>query len=144
MSSRRLRRRTNWKISRIRLNCLAALLRTMNSIKKTIPTGFRILVVHADTQEEKMWTPQLFAKAIDAVLDYFSGLVVLIVGYNPSILIGGPHASRIIPCFGLPFANSCGIVKGAHLFLGVDSCMLHVADFSLVPSVGLFGCNRCT
>jgi len=31
------------------------------------------------------------------------------------------------------------IVEEADLFLGVDSCMLHVADLNRIPGVGLFG-----
>ena len=31
------------------------------------------------------------------------------------------------------------LVAQANFFLGVDSCMLHVADFCRVPSIGIFG-----
>ena len=31
------------------------------------------------------------------------------------------------------------LVTEADFFLGIDSCMLHAADFAGVPSVGLFG-----
>jgi ADP-heptose:LPS heptosyltransferase len=35
-----------------------------------------------------------------------------------------------------------GLVGEADLFVGVDSCMLHVADLFRVPGVGLFGPTR--
>jgi ADP-heptose:LPS heptosyltransferase len=40
---------------------------------------------------------------------------------------------------GLPLSYAMALVAASDLFLGVDSCMLHAADFHRVPGVGLFG-----
>ena len=34
---------------------------------------------------------------------------------------------------------SCCLVAESDFFIGIDSCMLHVADMARVPGVGLFG-----
>ncbi|MFE8604306.1 glycosyltransferase family 9 protein [Archangium violaceum] len=48
--------------------------------------------------------------------------------------------NRVLSCSGshaLPVAMA--VVACAYLVLGLDSCMLHVADFFHVPAVGVFG-----
>jgi ADP-heptose:LPS heptosyltransferase len=45
----------------------------------------------------------------------------------------------VIPCYGLSLASSCCLVAESDFFIGIDSCMLHVADLARVPGVGLFG-----
>jgi len=49
------------------------------------------------------------------------------------------NASRVIPCYGLSLPSSCCLVAESDFFIGIDSCMLHVADMARVPGVGLFG-----
>src|SRR4029077_19855198 len=46
---------------------------------------------------------------------------------------------RLLSLDGLPLANALALATLSDMFLGVDSCMLHMADVSRVPGVGLFG-----
>jgi ADP-heptose:LPS heptosyltransferase len=108
-------------------------------IKELLPRGTRVLAVHDDTDPSKMWDAASLARALDLFLDEHRDFVALMIGSSDCSLEAGIHEDRIIPCGGLSLANSCCLVSSADLFLGVDSCMLHVADFSRVPGVGLFG-----
>jgi ADP-heptose:LPS heptosyltransferase len=102
-------------------------------------TNHRILAVHADTAAEKMWPSHCFQQTLDEFLHRHGDFVALVVGKTPQDIHGGPHANRIVPCYGLPLETSCALVAQSTLFLGIDSCMLHVADAFDVPGVGLFG-----
>ncbi|WOH56997.1 glycosyltransferase family 9 protein [Bradyrhizobium sp. BWC-3-1] len=98
--------------------------------------GTRILAVHNETRQRKMWDAELFESTIRAFLDSHSDFVALSIGMKPANF----GHDRIIECNGiLPLSQSFSLVAHADYFLGVDSCMLHVADFARVPSVGLFG-----
>lgn len=108
-------------------------------ITELLSPGTRVLAVHADTDPTKMWSPTCLTRALDLFLDQHPDFVVLLVGSSAPSLDACLQEDRIIPCYGLSLVNSCCLVSSADLFLGVDSCMLHVADFSRVPSVGLFG-----
>lgn len=109
------------------------------SIRAEIGSSFRILVVHADTGPNKMWDADRWVKVLDAFLAAHSDFVVLLVGRAPQPLDTGQLGHRVIPCYGLPLAILLALVARADLFVGVDSSMLHAADFFRVPSVGLFG-----
>jgi hypothetical protein len=104
-----------------------------------LPSGARVLAVHADTAAEKMWRAADLVTTLDLFLCAHPEYYVFLVGTSDQHLDVGHFSDRVIPCYGLPFTRSCAIVMEADLFLGVDSCMLHVADFARVPGVGLFG-----
>ena len=108
-------------------------------IYSKIPRGARVLIVHAETAPAKMWHREKFVSALDLFLDRHPEFIVLTVGLVDQCLDTGTYAERVIPAYGLPFDLSCALVSAAALFLGVDSCMLHWADFARVPAVGLFG-----
>lgn len=111
-------------------------------ITELLSPGTRVLAVHADTDPSKMWNAASLTKVLDMFLDDHSDFCALVVGSSAQTLDDCRHENRVIPCYGLPLVNSCCLVSGADLFLGVDSCMLHVADFSRVPGVGLFGTTQ--
>lgn len=48
-------------------------------------------------------------------------------------------SSRIIVFNYLPLELACYLISKMSLFVGVDSCFLHIADLCRVPTVGLFG-----
>lgn len=104
-----------------------------------LPSWARIIAVHADTSPEKMWISERFVTVLDRFLEQHDDFFALIVGWDRVELDGGRYGSRVIPCYGLPLDVSMCMVAQADLFLGIDSCMLHVADFNSVPGVGLFG-----
>lgn len=103
--------------------------------------GTRTLTVHMDTVPYKMWDENRWVEALDEFLDAHADFVVLMVGRPQQPVDTGQwrHADRVIPCYGLPLQSSCCLVAESDFFIGIDSCMLHVADMARVPGVGLFG-----
>jgi ADP-heptose:LPS heptosyltransferase len=110
-------------------------------IRKAVPGG-RLLVVHADTGANKMWPAERFVETLNEFLERHPEFIVLLIGAMKQPLDHGRHLGRIMPCYGIPFHAALGIVESADIFLGVDSCMLHAADFFRIPSVGLFGASN--
>ena len=108
-------------------------------IRKLLPKGSKILAVHPETLEEKMWKLDRFRSFLNQFLDRNREFFALVVGLNDLSLDEGRHKERIISCHGLPFFTSAALVASSDLFVGVNSCMLHVADIFRVPGVGLFG-----
>ena len=108
-------------------------------LTELLSPGTRVLAVHADTDPTKMWSAAHLARTLELFLDQHRDFVVFLVGSSAQPLDACFQEDRIIPCYGLSLVNSCCLVSSADLFLGVDSCMLHVADFSRRPGVGLFG-----
>jgi hypothetical protein len=113
--------------------------RRAKEILEFLPPRARVVCIHADTMPEKMWTWAKFSLVLKYVLEKDRNCWVCIVGAKSSIRDVSEQAARVIPCGGLSLATSCALVANADFFLGVDSCMLHVADFFGVPCVGLFG-----
>lgn len=111
----------------------------IHQLLEVIPQKFKILSVHADTLVKKMWSIEKFKKVLEKVLDENQNLIAFLFGLTNFHLNKGINADRILPCFGLSIPTSmCGVAY-SNYFLGIDSCMLHVADFCGIPSVGLFG-----
>lgn len=108
-------------------------------IRKSMPSNMRVLAVHADTSGEKMWSCNKLINLLDDFLSNHPDFLVLVVGKKELQLDTGRLGHRVVPCYGLAFPVSATLVAEADLFLGIDSCMLHVADIFRVPGVGLFG-----
>jgi ADP-heptose:LPS heptosyltransferase len=113
--------------------------RRAERIRGLIPLGTRVLVVHADTAEAKMWPAERFVAVLDAFLERRPDFVTLVVGRRRLPLDAGRFNGRVVLCYGLPLGVSLCLTAKADVFLGVDSCFLHAADFCGVPGVGLFG-----
>jgi len=103
--------------------------------------GTRTLSVHMDTLAQKTWDDTRWIETLDTFLDKHPDFVVFLVGRpkNPVDTESWRNAGRVIPCYGLSLPSSCCLVAESDFFIGVDSCMLHVADMARVPGVGLFG-----
>lgn len=103
--------------------------------------GTRTLAVHMDTIPYKMLDGGRWVEILDQFLEAHPEFVALLVGGDKEALDTERwrYSGRVIPCYGLPLGSSCCLVAASDLFVGVDSCMLHVADFARVPGVGLFG-----
>ena len=105
-------------------------------LRRRLPSGRRLLAVHAETMPFKSWPAERFAAALDAFLARHPQFVAVVVGQRDRGLGAG---RRVVPLLGLPLAHALAVVSAADLFLGVDSVMLHAADLASVPGVGLFG-----
>lgn len=104
-----------------------------------LPTGARILAVHADTLREKMWPSERMTEVIDRFLADHRDFVVFVVGLSNPTFPGEGARPQVVDGCGLPLDVSMKVVASSDLFLGVDSCMLHAADLARVPGLGLFG-----
>ena len=113
----------------------------VHEIFSMLEPGTRTLSVHMDTHAHKLWDETCWVESLDAFLDKHTNFVVLLVG-RPDRTVDTKqwrNAERVIPCYGLSLPSSCCLVAESDLFIGIDSCMLHVADLARVPGVGLFG-----
>jgi ADP-heptose:LPS heptosyltransferase len=116
--------------------------REAERILESLPRGARVLTVHTDTEERKMWPAERFVELLDRLLDRHLDLYVLDVGQKDlqlSPLSRGRHGGRVLSLCGIPLPVAVLLVAKSSLFLGVDSCFLHAADLWRVPGVGLFG-----
>ncbi|MCP3102951.1 hypothetical protein LZ198_29140 [Myxococcus sp. K15C18031901] len=109
-------------------------------LRASLPPGTRLLAVHTEPSEDfKRWPAERFAHVLESFLERHPDFLALVVDWKESGLESIRHGSRVLSCAGTELAAAMALVGGADLFLGIDSCMLHVADFFRVPSVGLFG-----
>lgn len=110
-----------------------------DKILAVIPKKYKVLVIHADTSDIKMWSIEEFKKFINLFLQNFKNFVIVIVGTKE---IGMSESSffndRLISMIGLPLAISISLVSKSDFFIGVDSCMLHIADIFKIPSIAIF------
>lgn len=111
---------------------------TADRVIKILPNNAKILCVHPETAAEKMWSKDKFQEVIDRFLEKHEDYVVATVPSKSMGFDSGPYKDRIFSCT-LPLAIVYALISKCHLFLGIDSCMMHAADFFRVPTVGLFG-----
>ena len=113
----------------------------VHEIFSMLEPGTRTLSVHMDTLAHKLWDESRWIESLDAFLDKQTDFIALLVGRpeRPVDTARWRNASRVIPCYGLSLPSSCCLVAESDFFIGIDSCMLHVADLARVPGVGLFG-----
>ena len=105
-----------------------------------IPRDAKLLAIHNETAPEKTWPHQALSSAVGEFLSRNRQFVALMIERDVSR--DRNAMPSVISAAGLPLPISLAIVSRADLFLGVDSCMLHMADLSGVPGVGLFGPTR--
>lgn len=103
-----------------------------------LPTQAIPFAIHVDTMEAKMWSDQGWRFALDAFLDAHPHHVGLLVGYQQRDVFPALHHDRVIPLIGLSLEASMCVVSRSRFFVGVDSCMLHVADSFRRAGVGIF------
>lgn len=102
----------------------------------------QLLVVHPDTRPEKMWPLERYDAVLEALLQARRHLVVALLNLPPDRIPRAVATGRCVCVRDLDLAAACRLVAEADFFLGVDSCMLHVADIQRVPGVALFGPTR--
>lgn len=110
-------------------------------IRASLGEGARVLAFHTETVAEKMWEPERLSALLDRFLSEHPEFLALQIAYreSPPALRCESNRERVVSCVGLPLMDAMCLVHHSDYFLGVDSCMLHAADFGRVPSVGLFG-----
>ncbi|NMO14645.1 hypothetical protein HPC49_14910 [Pyxidicoccus fallax] len=112
-------------------------------LRASLPPGARLLALHTEPSEDfKRWPAERFARVLEAFLERHPDFLVLVVDRAESGLEAIRHGDRVLSCAGSDLTLAMALVGTADLFLGIDSCMLHVADFFRVPAVGLFGQTR--
>jgi hypothetical protein len=112
----------------------------VNNLKKSLDGNTRLLIVHADTKKRKMIDSSTLLKAIDKFLETNEEYLVIVVGLNNQLQIDSAlNRDRIYNLCGLSLDLTFGIIGISDIFIGIDSCMLHVADLYRIPCVGIFG-----
>ena len=94
----------------------------------------RMLVVHNETLAHKRWPTGRLRSTLIRVLKRHPDWMVADIARGNRGLPGRVRARTR-----LSLTQAFATVAAADAFLGVDSCMLHLADLHRVPGVGLFG-----
>ena len=108
-------------------------------LRADLPPNSILLAVHAETKPDKTWSSLKLAEVLDELLALHRHLIVVVVGVAPFAVEVGRNRERLLCCHGVPLTVALSVIGACDLFLGIDSCMLHMADLCRVPSVGLFG-----
>jgi len=116
-----------------------AALELAKKLRADFPSDAVLLAVHADTKPDKAWPREKLAHALDEFLERHRQVVGIVVGTDAFDGDMAHNRERILSCHGVPLSAAFAIIGVSDLFLGIDSCMLHVADLHRVPGVGLFG-----
>lgn len=119
-------------------------MKSASSILAQFPEHRRVMAVHNETLPHKVWSSRRFGEVLTEFLASHEDVVAISLGreVNPPVL-GRVHAQFFAPG-NLPLDVAFALVSQSDLFLGVDSCMLHMADLCRVPGVGLFGPDDST
>ncbi len=111
-------------------------------LSQVFPDDCKLLCVHNHSSEErKRWdTGRLFSclDSFTSIREEYLAIIVDPTEYQIPLHLN----NRIFSMTGLRLGTVAAFVEKCDLFLGVDSCMLHMADMCKVPSVGLFGPTR--
>lgn len=113
-------------------------------ILEGLPRHRRVLAVHNETLRHKVWSHRRLGQVLSQFLSSHEDVVAISLDrkVNAAVL-GGCHARLFTPG-NLPLDVALAVVSQSDLFLGVDSCMLHMADLCRIPGVGLFGPGEST
>jgi ADP-heptose:LPS heptosyltransferase len=118
----------------------AAAVGKVEEIRASLPAGVKLLAVHSETQAWKRWRVDDCRRALRLFLERHPDYWCYVVDLSADVATACAHARVVHGAHALE-TMQC-LVAQADLFVGIDSCFLHVADFSGVPSVGLFGPTR--
>lgn len=110
----------------------------IKTLRDSLPESSKILVVHTDTEQHKMWQKEDFDELIDYIIESYSTTIVIIIGTNLPHLKKSNNHSRVLK-LKTTFKFAWSLVARSDIFVGVDSVFLHIADLYRRPSIGLFG-----
>ncbi|MBS7566948.1 hypothetical protein KHS38_21260 [Mucilaginibacter sp. Bleaf8] len=105
----------------------------------SIPPDNKLLIVHPDTTKEfKTWAYPNYNTLFDMILDRYPLYIIMLVGNSVLNTENCLYKDRIFSAADLPLEINLDLIKHAGVFIGIDSCFLHAADFFRIPSVGIF------
>jgi ADP-heptose:LPS heptosyltransferase len=105
-------------------------------LRKYYPEKKCFLAIHTDTLVEKMWPSNLFTQCITEIKRIYPTIAILILGAKPIICC---KTLDVIDFTGIPLSLTAALLAKIDFFLGIDSCLLHLADLFRIPCIGLYG-----
>lgn len=102
----------------------------------------RYLALHLDSSVKKNWPLAEVEAAICAVLSEYRDACVLVVGKQDGFSFCECHRHRVVYLARFSLEASMNVIARSMAFLGVDSCMMKVADACGVPGAALFATRR--
>lgn len=108
-------------------------------MRTALGTRSTLIVAHIDTRPDKAFPRQRFDRILHRWLDADAHRFALLINEQRADWPAAGAGGRCGFLRGASLENSMAATKHADLFVGVDSCMLHVADFERRGGIGLFG-----
>lgn len=101
----------------------------------------KVLVgIHPESAEpNKSCAPECTERIVRDLLKLRPDLAICVFAQRPEYSSLETISNRLVVFNYLPFGLAAYLVSRVNLFIGVDSCFLHVCDLARVPGVGLFG-----
>ncbi len=109
------------------------------ALAATLPVGNVLLAVHAETRPEKIWPLDRLDAALTTVMEKRPDVSPVILNTPPEQLPRTARNPAALFAGRPPVADAMAVTAICDCFLGIDSCMLHVADLYQRPGVALFG-----
>lgn len=119
----------------------AATLASVARMREALGDGTVVVAVHARTLPNKMLDIARFDRLLDTWLK-LPGTAGLVLDETASAWPLTAGAGRAGFLAGAGLERSMAVAAHSDVFVGIDSCMLHVADLARRPALALFGPTR--
>src|SRR5579863_1803465 len=113
------------------------ILSTTARMKAAFDRSAVLVVTHVETRPERTYPRDRFDRLLN-VWTNREGVFALLLNENRDLWPAAAANGRCGFLRGASLQQSMAIAASADVFIGVDSCMLHVADLARRPGVGLF------
>jgi Glycosyltransferase family 9 (heptosyltransferase) len=110
-----------------------------DALRRAIGLESRLLVLHLDSRSDKSLKPKAIDKPLSIWLRAWPNLFALAFNMDVDALPLATRTDRVRAIRGAGLEQAMALAAEADIFVGVDSCMLHVADHALRAQLGLFG-----
>jgi len=108
-----------------------------------IEKPLRRVVLHTESfSSGKSLPPYTTAELVKEIVTSDENIVVIYIGVISAARDLEMISPQVIVMTDIPLALAMYLASQADYFIGVDSCMLHVADLARVPGVGIFGPSK--
>jgi len=97
-----------------------------------------LLVVHPETDPVKDWSEANLGMFLDAFHSLHPDWAIALLQLYPERYAATRSRPHLLPVCGADFPEVASLVAGSNLFIGCDSCLLHLADLARIPTVALF------